>query len=330
MERAPRAWVLNLDAEHELGARGAYAPTRHLADLSAREGRRLLGELVLPGDVVVTEELLAQGGAEASRARELPGYAWSPTPRALTLLRRAGARPVQGPELSVLRAVNARDFAARVREPHAGGSFEKHVALDLDTALSLLARPARGGWLARRTFGAAGRGRRRLAAGRPSESELAWLAASLRIGPLVIEPWVTVTVEYTRSAWVGPRGEVSISPPCFQATTAHGAWTRTELAERGGVGREDDRRLEEMVEAAGRALFTAGYFGPFGIDAYRHRRPDGAGEGVASVLNPMSEINARFTMDWATAMAGRVPPSLPEVPPTAVAASAPQDEALGR
>ena len=297
----PRAWVLNLDAEHELEAARSYAPTLHLKQLVARERQRLIGQLVGPHDVLVTEELL-QGGRDAARlARGLPGFAWSPTPTALALLKRAGAIPIAAPPLEVLRSVNARGFAASVRAPLAGSSFAKHTVDSIDAALTQLAKPATDGWLVRRTFGAAGRGRRRLRAGLPTTDERAWLAASLRRGTLVIEPWVSVTVEYTRSAFVRPDGAITISPPCFQATTEHGAWTRTERAELGGVSREDDVRLEEAVALAGAALARAGYFGPFGIDAYRHKLPG----GVASVLNPLSEINARFTMDWATAMAAQ-------------------------
>ena len=50
------------------------------------------------------------------------------------------------------------------------------------------------------------------------------------------------------------------------------------------------------MQAAGAALASAGYFGAFGIDAYRYRL-DGR-----EALNPMSEINARFTMDWTVGM----------------------------
>ena len=61
----------------------------------------------------------------------------------------------------------------------------------------------------------------------------------------------------------------------------------------------DDSRLEEAAARAGEALARAGYHGPFGIDAFRYRSAPGAPER----LNPLSEINARFTMDWSTAMA---------------------------
>lgn len=300
MSRGPRAWVLNLDAEHELAAVGGrYAPTRHLRSLVARERRRLFGSLVAPHDVVLGE---VESEAD-ERARGLPGFAWSPTPRARARLAAAGACPVAAPPVEVLRAVNARPFAAAVRAPLAEGGFAKHVAATLDEALALLARPAPEGWLVRRAFGAAGRGRRRITAGAPDEAERAWLAASLRQGPLVFEPWVRVLRETTRSAFLTSDGDVVISPPCFQATTPEGAWVRTERAERGAVSRADDARLAEAVEAAGAALARAGYFGPFGIDAYRHALP-GRG-GARGVLNPLSEINARLTMDWITGMGAR-------------------------
>jgi hypothetical protein len=291
----PRVWVLNLDAEHELEAARNYAPTLHMRAIVERERRRLFGTLVAPHDIVLNED-----DAAPESARGLPGIAWCPTPRALARLRAAGARPIEAPSVAVLRAVNARPFAALVREPLQRESFVKHAVATRDEVLAQLAWPTADGWLVRRTFGAAGRGRRRIAAGKPSPAEVAWIDASLRRGPLVIEPGVRVTREYTRSAWVHRNGEVSISPPCFQLTTEHGAWTSTERAAAGEVSREDDARLEEAVAAAGAALATAGYFGPFGIDAYRHRALDGS---ARTVLNPMSEINARFTMDWSTAMA---------------------------
>lgn len=297
METPPRAWVLNLDAEHELEARRSYAPTDHMRAIVARESRRLIGPLVAAHDVVVTEEELARGGDLAQRARGLDGLAWSPTPRALALLAKAGARVAAAPSIAALRTVNARPFAALVREPLARASFAKHVAADLESVLALLAEPARLGWLVRRTFGAAGRGRRRIRAGRPSPAEISWIEASLRMGPLVLEPWVEVLREHTRSGWVGADGSVAISGPCFQHVSAHGAWTDTEQAPLDEIG-DDDARLEEACAAAGSALAVAGYFGPFGIDAYHHRALDGSGV----VLNPLSEINARFTMDWATAM----------------------------
>lgn len=295
---APRAWVLNLDAEHELGARGRYAPTAHVAALVARERARLVGTLVRPGDVLVTEESLARANGAPHPAAGLEGRAWSPTPRALALLAAAGARAPEAPALAVLRRANARAFAALVRAPLAAASFAKRVAASLEEALALLAQAppplpgAAGGWLVRRAFGAAGRARRRIAPGAPDAAERAWLAAGLRQGPLVVEPWVAVVREHTRCAWVAPGGAVAIAPPAFQETTREGAWVQSVPAERGALARAEDARLEQAVEHAGRALAAIGYAGPFGIDAFSYRGARGP------ALNPLSEINARYTMDW--------------------------------
>lgn len=338
-DRPRRAWVLNLDAEHELEAQGSYAPTRRLADIVARQSQHLLGGLVPAGDLVVdAREGVPGSGAERWRVREVgaDGEAlvrrvdrseleglelatWLPTPTAARLVRGSGLVAPPVPALEVLRQVNARPFAVAARaslvEPAAAPgadrdsgrdwddaahpAFAKHVALDLEAVLERLAAPAPLGWLVRRTFGAAGRGRRRLNSGPPTAAELAWLVASLAKGPLVIEPWVEVTAEFTRSGLVRVDGSVDLSGPCFQETTTTGAWTRTARAGAGEVARADDDELGRAVEAAGQALASAGYHGPFGIDAFRYRDPSNASR---TILNPMSEINARYTMDWALAM----------------------------
>ncbi|MBM3991015.1 MAG: hypothetical protein FJ298_08405, partial [Planctomycetes bacterium] len=111
-EREPLAWVLNLDAEVELAASARYAPTAHVRTIVERERARLVGSLLGPGDVLVTPELLARAPQAAAG---LKGIAWSPTPTALALLRRAGARLDAAPPLQVLREANARPFAAAVR-----------------------------------------------------------------------------------------------------------------------------------------------------------------------------------------------------------------------
>lgn len=294
MSRPRLAWVLNLDAEHELEHGRTFTPSDHLRALVARESRRLIGSLVLEHDVVLDERDRTSG---ARRAEGLLGLCWSPTPRALALLRAGGATPIESAGVEALRSVNARPFAAALRAEHAPGSFDKYVVATLEDALAQLSRPAALGWLVRRSFGAAGRGRRRIASGAPDAGELAWLVASLRSGPLVIEPWVEVTREFTRSGWVTAGGEVSLSAPCVQSVAANGAWTGTERDEEHLTQRTEDEQLAAMFERAGRALAAQGYFGPFGIDAYRHRTAAGR-----EALNPLSEINARFTMDWATAL----------------------------
>ena len=287
----PRAWVLNLDAEYELEASGPYTPRKGVRRLVATHVDALARALVRPGDVLIDE-----AGPPDPRAAGLPGFAWCMTPRARALLERAGALPVDAPAFDVLRAVNRRAFATDVRASflaEAGlEAFDKDLARTLEETLALVARPSPAGWLVRRPFGTAGRGRRRLHAGRPDAGELAWLRASLRLGPLIVEPFVSVSREFTRSGLVHRDGRVECAGPGLQATTRTGAWTRTEVASRGDVTRAHDEALEAVCLAAGESLAAAGFFGPFGIDAFLYRTGD------REVLNPLSEINARRTMDW--------------------------------
>lgn len=299
-------WVLNLDAEHELAGGARYQPTERLLALVQRERRQLFGGLVRPGDRIVhgagTElEVLRLASDGRSLRPEPPsscrgrvGRAWSPTPRALATLEGVGARLATPVARDVLARVNARPFAAAVRAELASESFDKTSADTLDAALALLARPSPAGWLVRRLFGAAGRGRRRLASGRPDAGEHAWLVASLRQGPLVIEPWVTVLREMSRCGRVRDDGHVTVAAPLLQLTNEHGAWTRSFDPAPAEIDGREDAALGAAVESAGRALARAGYVGPFGIDAFVHRGADGRSE----VLNPLSEINARYTMDW--------------------------------
>jgi hypothetical protein len=300
----PIAWVLNLDAEEEFAARQHYTPTQRFAAIVAEQRGRLVAgdpraagvpagaQLVQPGDLVVDEH------TPAGAARGFEGRAWSPTPRALALLERAGADIGWRVPLDVLRTVNARGFASDVRAPLALDAFAKDAACDIETLLAIVARPSADGWLVRRTFGAAGRGRRRVPSGAPDEPTRAWMLASLAKGPLVVEPWVTVLREATVSGLVGADGSVRVAAPCFQRTTKQGAWLFTDRANAGELERRDDARLVEAAEHAGAALAAAKYTGPFGIDAFQYRGSNGR-----VVLTPLSEINARVTMDWAVAFA---------------------------
>ena len=304
--RVPRVWVLNLEAEHELESAGRFTPSRHLRAIVERESRRLTGGLVHPDDLVLDERALR----ERPDCREFVGMCWSPTANARERLRSVGALLPAAPSVEALAAVNSRPFAADVRAGLFHESFEKHVASSAAAALSVLAQPAEAGWLVRRTFGAAGRGRRKVHAGDVREEDRAWLEASLALGPLVIEPWVEVTREYTRSGWVHEDGSLDVARPCLQSTTRVGAWIETAEARSAELLERDDERLHEAAVAAGRALAARGYFGPFGIDAFRHRVPHRVPGSRADVLNPLSEINARFTMDWSLTMELRTPPSL--------------------
>lgn len=306
-----------------------------LAD-SASAPHRLRGQATI-ACLRITEQGAQLEAIERSACAQLTTTAWMPTTRAHAIAAKLGTRlslesltaqaSTSTPDLATLTLANARDFTAALHarltneagEVFLAGDDPKHahkkaIAPTLDIALELLARPAPLGWLVRRRFGAAGRGRRKLygapldsiqtSAAHLSAADLAWLEASLRTGPLVIERFVEIQTEYTRSGFVTQTGDVLLSEPCFQATNATGAWTRTERPlETGDIARADDLALSLALESAGRELAAIGYAGPFGIDAFRYSDPDRPGH---TRLNPLSEINARLTMDWRLAMGDKV------------------------
>lgn len=296
-----RVWVLNLDAETELATRGPYTRSNHLARILRAQEQQLAASLVPAGDLVLSQDGLADL-RRSGEARGLQGVAWSPTPAALRSLAAVGALvPEAPPSPARLAEVNQRPFATRVREGLGELALSKATVRTMDEALEHLTRPADLGWLVRRTFGAAGRGRRRIAAGPPGPEDRAWIEASLREGPLTLEPWVEVVMEFTRSGFVHADGRVQLAAPTLQRTTREGAWLASELAAPDGLQRAHDDALQRALEAAGQALSAAGYSGAFGIDAFLHRWRG------SLELNPMSEINARYTMDWALGFGDRRP-----------------------
>lgn len=291
------AWLLNLGAEIELEnpRRTIGADTRaRLPDLVEK-----LGSLVPPGDVILFGEENEGGLAEGC-----VGRAWLPTPRALMALGRAGAlrRPV--PDFEVLRLVNDRRFSFGLGPTLPGQT----VVTTIEGVVEALAQASpQGNWLLRRPHGFAGRGRRRV---RPDEVlgvAQSWIEASLRQhGALVVEPWVERLADFGLHGFVTADGVVTLGEPTLQTMTEEGAWLETRRVRKGELGRDEAYSLATTAKTVGDALTKAGYYGPFGIDAFRWRDEHGKPH-----WNPRCEINARYSMGWAIGM-GNVRPDLDE------------------
>ncbi|MFO0761627.1 MAG: hypothetical protein U0359_34615 [Byssovorax sp.] len=291
----PRSWVLNFDADDELAAGPGYTPSPAvLARFPALtdHARGLLAE----GDRLV------EAGAPPRPAGVYEGRAWSPTPRALRLLERAGAIVPDAPPLGVLRRVTHRAFAASLGQTLPGACF----VTALDEAERALALPSpTGTWLCKRAFGFAGRGKRRIGSGPLAAPDRAWVKASLGEGMgLQIEPLVQRALDMGLHGFVDRGGALTLGAPTVQQIDASGQWRGSERAAAGLLAREEEDALVRAAEQGAAALREAGYFGPFGVDAFRWIDEHGRAR-----FQPRSEINARYSMGWAVGM-GELRPDL--------------------
>lgn len=289
----PVAWVLNLDAEDELARGGAHTPTDVMKARIERLLPRLRG-LIRPEDVVLWP-------GDQPVARGLLGRAWCPTRWARTQLEQAGLRVPRAPSIEVLRRVNHRRFGHELGQalPSAGWAATSEALTSLLAATDALEQVSvERRWLIKRPLGYAGRGRRQLRSGALTEADQAWLDASLRDGDgLQVEPLVARELDCALHGWLAEDGQCTFGQPTVQHLDDTGAWQSTELAPPGTLTVFE---LVELTRAAHRtadALHAEGYFGPFGLDAFRWRAPDGQLH-----FQPRSEVNARYSMGWATGM----------------------------
>ena len=274
------AWVLNLDAEVELSRLNfAYVPRNKLLqqlELYGQGSRALLG----PQDVLV------EPGA-APPPHGFVGRAWCPTPQAVSRLHAAGVEPEPHPEAAALRRVNHRLFAHQ-----AGGGLPEQRYFTERAPLEALLRRAERAWLLKRPLAFAGRGQMRFY-GPISDKQWSWLDVSLAQDGLIVEPLVTPTLEVSLHGFVWQRGRFELGRACVQEVSERGVFRGLRLAVAGELGSAEAASLFEQAERVAGLLHAAGYFGPFGIDAYRYRLGDTRG------FCALSEINARYTMGFA-------------------------------
>lgn len=284
------AWVLNLDADLELAALAAgrrYAPTDAVVR-AMFQPRSLLAQTLLDPDDVVIDEMSPRGAA-AGRA----GRAFCPTPRALALLDRAGAVSGATPPPDVLVRVNDRAFAAGLGQTLPGAAFVRDLATARTVLATIPATPhAPSTWRAKRRFAMAGRGQRKM---RPplEEGDVAFLASALaRDGGIQLEPDLAIARELGIHGLLREGGVLELGSVVQQTTDPHGQWLATARI----VDEPHAAALVEEAERVAASLHAAGYFGPFGIDAFVY---DG------DRLQPRSEINARYSMGFAAGFLGR-------------------------
>jgi hypothetical protein len=221
--------------------------------------------------------------AAADPARLLAAHGWRPP------VVRAGA--IAAPDLAWAgadaRDVNDRRFALALAQAHAAALPGARVLASVDELAA-----AAGPWIVKAAWTSAGRDRCR-GDGAPTTEQRTRITRLLAaFGPLVCEPWMDRVLDVGACARVAPDGRVTAEPPHGLITDARGAFLGIDLAPPPLLATEH-ARLAEVVALAGAALHARGYAGPFSVDAFAYRAPDGARH-----FHPLCEINARYTFGW--------------------------------
>jgi phosphoribosylaminoimidazole carboxylase (NCAIR synthetase) len=197
------------------------------------------------------------------------------------------------PSASSVRRANHRAFALELGAGAPGARWVE-TPDELDSVLNHVGSER---WLFKRAYGFAGRGQRQLS-GVPSETDRNWLQNALELG-VVAEPLLDIALEFSLHGWINVSGNLRLGRPCRQWVDRHRAWSSGQPASETELPTEQRSRLFDSAELVANALSEIGYFGPFGIDAYAYRDASGSVR-----FNPLSEINARYTMSWGLGMQG--------------------------
>ncbi len=275
-----RAWLLNLDAEVELRKPKGYQSSVPLLQQMARREEQLSW---LTQDDEVWDGVRAVGEHEEA-------ICWCPTPSALRQWRRAG-KLLRAPSLEVLQRVNNRKRLLAFDDAELEREF-----VTRDSCLDWLedGRPYR----LKRAHGFAGRGQRVLR-GSLTVDDRRWVTDSARDG-FLRESEVSVQQEWCLHGYLDEAG-VLWGDPCRQVTDAYGRVTGLFATT---LEVELLHALERGAKAVCQMLAHEGYWGPFGIDAFTFARDGTIG------FNPVSDINARFTLGWSIGMGSSRGPAL--------------------
>ena len=293
MSREPVGWVFNLDAEDELLRPGPHTPSK-TTRARVESLLPLLAALLHPED-----EIIWPGADRPLRARV--GRAWCPTGWACRQLQRAGLSVPAGPSVAVLRQVNHRRFAHALGQALPGAQFvhdERELLEALSDSALLEQVSVERNWLMKRPLGYAGRGRRKIASASLNPTDRTWIEAALRSGDgLQVEPLVSRVLDCGLHGWLGEDGALTLGQPTESEIDPSGTWVSSARAAATTLEPAEREQLEHHARETAKALHHAGYFGPFGLDAFRWRAPDGS-----THFQPRSELNARYSMGWVIGM----------------------------
>ena len=301
----PVVWILNLDCERELAEPSSYRPLSRMAPFTdrveqlwraaGRDQDRFIGAQEL-GAAAVTQPKVPL----SARLRSGPPRVrcWCPTGWARAWVKRCGMEPPDAPAMPILRALQDLAFVRSLAPNLDGARWMRRL-----DQLPLDSRDHPGEWLLRRRYGYAGRERLRLRFDGPiSPAWMRWIERSMDMGGLWLEPWVARERDFSQHAYLSEEGALEVGRPCVQEVDSRGQWRSTRPADEHDFELHERATLGESVTRVADALRESGYFGPFGIDAFRWRTLGGEVR-----FHPITDLNLRLTMGWPVGMAGLDP-----------------------
>ena len=287
---------MNLDADDELCAfsRAATEGREKASPWSRRVTksfvRARITERFTELSALVAGGVLVGAGRE-DEAKGLPGRAFCPTPGALVDMAAVGAIASPAPPLEVLARANHRLFSANLGQTLEGAIWVEDEAA-LASAFAELVHPSTSAWVLKHPHGYVGRMRHKT-----RELDARTRAFAVRCfsdaGGLALEPWVERHGDYAIHGFLGAEGADIFGAPTRQVCDANGAWQTSTRSH--DLECHEVEVLEAEARRVANSLREIGYFGPFGVDAFRYR----ATPGEAVRFNPRCEVNARYTMGWA-------------------------------
>lgn len=283
MTAQKRAWVLNLEADDQRARGRGWTPSRALCALIDARAQTLALTLVRPGDVVLERDEARVIGDE------YVGAAWSVTDRAIAQWKRARVRIAATPSPALVDRVSSRAFAQRLT-PSEPREIEVRRATLAETALP--EGPAR----VSSEHTCAGRGH--FTAENAAQTRNILERVLAKHERAYVAERVEVQDDFALHGWISRDRSVTLGAPTEQRVDRRtGAWIETISAAAESLSNRERDALFSRALEAGAALADEGYFGPFGIDAFRYRDRDGRPRFCARC-----EVNARYTMGWAIGM----------------------------
>jgi hypothetical protein len=262
-----------------------YMPPDPVVDMLAALST-LLRAFADEGDVLWTPRRVAP-----ERVPDVPGLARP----ALD----SGVRPtpepgdvVWGETTDAAVAVNDRRFALALQRRLGCALPSAAVAQTVEDATEAIRAAAAaspiGSWVAKAAHSSAGRGRVAARGTEPDERHLAAVDHLLHLhDAVVVEPWMPRSADFGATAVATDAGAAEVAFHDLD-NTARGDFRG--IASPATLDAAESARFAWTVAEVGSALASAGYRGPFGVDAFRWKEARGAAH-----FHPLCEINARLT-----------------------------------